>query len=147
MDEDVTFDFNPLFSVNANDVEVLLSDFEFSDIIDLSMVLSNGTFADQLFLGPRDFLPTDHSVFQLLGDKLYKLKFDGLAGLSDNALVNSFTIRANDDDPDNPRGTAEHFFITGLTAEADSPVPIPGAIYLFGSGLIGLAGLRKKFTS
>jgi hypothetical protein len=24
-------------------------------------------------------------------------------------------------------------------------VPIPGAVYLFGSGLIGLAGFRRKF--
>ena len=27
------------------------------------------------------------------------------------------------------------------------PVPIPGAVWLLGSGLIGLAGLRKKFNS
>jgi len=139
VDEDVTFDFNPLFSVNANDIEVFLSDFETTDIIDLSINLTNGTFTDLLFLGTG----AGSGIFENLGDKLWKLKFDGLAGLSDNALVDSFTIRANDDDPNDPRGTAEHFFITGLTSEAN-PVPIPGAIYLLGSGLIGLAGLRKK---
>jgi hypothetical protein len=25
-----------------------------------------------------------------------------------------------------------------------SPVPIPGAVWLFGSGLVGLIGFRKK---
>lgn len=30
-------------------------------------------------------------------------------------------------------------------AEAGSPVPVPGAVFLFGSGLIGLIGLRRKY--
>ena len=32
-----------------------------------------------------------------------------------------------------------------LSPERGSPVPIPGAVYLLGSGLIGLAGIRRKF--
>ena len=28
-----------------------------------------------------------------------------------------------------------------------NPVPIPGAVWLLGSGLVGLAGLRRKFKS
>jgi hypothetical protein len=36
---------------------------------------------------------------------------------------------------------SEQFSIVGEV----SAVPIPGAVYLFGSGLIGLAGFRRKF--
>ena len=39
-----------------------------------------------------------------------------------------------------------HFYNDGVTLTLETaPVPIPGAILLFGSGLIGLAGIRKKF--
>lgn len=31
-----------------------------------------------------------------------------------------------------------------VTLEATSPVPIPGAVWLFGSGLVGLIGLKRK---
>lgn len=41
------------------------------------------------------------------------------------------------------------FEVTGTTQRdyANPPVPIPGAVYLLGSGLIGLAGLRKKLNT
>ncbi len=148
VDEDVTFDFDPGFNVLASSVEVLLSDFELTDIIELSVALTDdATFLERLHLGTGDT-----GIFEQVGvdsDKLWKVKFSGLAGLSDLALIDNFTIRANDDFWDKngvslAKGTAEHFFITGLTVEA-SPVPIPGAIYLLGSGLIGLAGIRRKF--
>ncbi len=35
-------------------------------------------------------------------------------------------------------------WVTGYIVEYSAPVPIPGALILFGSGLIGLAGLRKR---
>jgi hypothetical protein len=35
-----------------------------------------------------------------------------------------------------------HNLITGVVS---SPVPIPGAVWLLGSGLIGLAGIRRRF--
>lgn len=139
VDENVTFNFDPAFNVLASSVEVLLSKFESTDIIDLYIDLVFGTDINLSFLGTG----AGSDTFEELEDKLWKLKFNGLAGLSGD-LVNSFTIRANDDDPENPTGTAEHFFISGLTVEA-SPVPIPGAIWLLGSGLIGLAGIRRKF--
>ena len=34
---------------------------------------------------------------------------------------------------------------TGYAAGKDKPVPIPAAVWLLGSGLIGLVGLRRKF--
>ena len=42
------------------------------------------------------------------------------------------------------QSTAE--FDLMLTAELSAPVPIPGAIWLLGSTLIGLAGLKRKFS-
>ena len=32
-----------------------------------------------------------------------------------------------------------------LSPERGNPVPVPGAVYLLGSGLIGMAGIRRKF--
>jgi len=39
-------------------------------------------------------------------------------------------------------GTLE--FLTTATANASSPVPIPAAAWLLGSGLAGLVGIRRK---
>ena len=42
--------------------------------------------------------------------------------------------------------TALYFNLTSLTAAAPIPTPIPGALVLFGSGLLGLVGIgRKRF--
>ena len=38
-------------------------------------------------------------------------------------------------------------FRVWVEVEETSPVPIPGAIYLLGSGLLGLVGIRKKMKS
>jgi hypothetical protein len=38
-------------------------------------------------------------------------------------------------------------FRVWVEVEETSPVPIPGAIYLLGSGLLGLVGIRKKIKS
>ncbi len=38
-------------------------------------------------------------------------------------------------------------FRVWVEEEETSPVPIPGAIYLLGSGLLGLVGIRKKMKS
>ena len=41
-------------------------------------------------------------------------------------------------------GEDHEFAVQGI---AGQPVPIPAAIVLLGSGLVGLAGIRKKFKS
>ena len=33
----------------------------------------------------------------------------------------------------------------GAWVVSNNPVPIPGAVWLFGSGLIGLVGIKRKF--
>lgn len=137
VDESVTFDFVPQFYANALSVEVLLSKFDPSDIIDLHIDLMSGP---DIYL---EFLQTtDTSIFEQVDptyDKLWKLKFSGLSGLKPGDLIDNFTIRANDDEPWNPRGTAEHFLITGFTA-----VPEPATVVLLGLSSLSLILRRRR---
>lgn len=139
VDESVTFDFVPQFYANALSVEVLLSKFDPSDIIDLHIDLTSGP---DIYL---EFLQTtDTSIFEQVDptyDKLWKLKFSGLSGLKPGDLIDNFTIRANDDEPLHPRGTAEHFLITGMTAEV---VPEPATVVLLGLGSLSLILRRRR---
>ena len=41
----------------------------------------------------------------------------------------------------------ESWYITEVHGLTRNPTPIPGAVWLFGSGLVGLVGLRRKFLS
>jgi hypothetical protein len=45
----------------------------------------------------------------------------------------------------NVLGLADDEFGAGLFGIKIAPVPIPGALWLLGSGLIGIVGIRKKF--
>jgi hypothetical protein len=46
-----------------------------------------------------------------------------------------------------PAHEPNYAFRVWVEVEETSPVPIPGAIYLLGSGLLGLVGIRKKMKS
>jgi len=133
VDEAVNFKFNPLFYANAQSVEVLLSEFDSTDIIDLHIDLTSGPI----------YLPSlgtsDTNIFEQVGSKLYKLKFSGISGLLPTDLIDNFTICAIDDDPLNPTGTAEHFWITGISANV---IPEPATVALLALG--GLVLLRKR---
>ena len=37
--------------------------------------------------------------------------------------------------------------LLGITAVTASPTPIPGAIWILGSGLVGLVGIRRKYRT
>lgn len=43
-----------------------------------------------------------------------------------------------------PNGANDRFFIDNLTADSVSAVPVPAAVWLFGSGLMGLVGFSKR---
>jgi len=136
VDEAVIFDFNPQFYVDALSVEVLLSEFDLTDIVDLHIELTSGPALDFYFLQT-----TDTNIFEQVGvdkDKLWKLKFSGLGGLGAGDFVDYFAISANDDNPQNPSGTAEHFLITGMTA-----VPEPATLALLGLGALILRRRRR----
>jgi len=133
VDEAVYFDFNPAWIVNAQKVEVLLSKFDPTDIINLHIKRTGGADIHLTFLQT-----TNTAIFEEIGDKLWKLKFAGLPQLGPTDLVEEFYIAADDDDPNNPKGTAEHFLITGLKVDA---VPEPATISLLA---IGLCMLRRR---
>ncbi|MHC4337344.1 MAG: PEP-CTERM sorting domain-containing protein [Planctomycetota bacterium] len=140
VDEAVNFNFNDsLFYVNAMSVEVFLSKFSPSDIIDLHLDLTSGP---DIYL--QSLQTIDTSIFEQVDpahDKLWKLKFSGISQLLTNDLIDSFEICAIDDNPLEPSCTAEHFLISGITVNA-TPVPEPTTVALLGLGCLLL--LRRS---
>ncbi len=140
VDEDVKFEFNSAFQVEAPSVEVLLSRYASSDIVDLHIDLASGRAIDLPFLDT-----TNSAIFEQIGgskDNLWKLKFSGISQLQAGEGIDSFTIRANDDNPYCPSETAEHFFITGFTIDAEV-VPEPATVALLCFGVMIMARNRK----
>lgn len=116
VDEAVQFTFDADYDVNAKSVEILLSKFSLHEVIDLGLQvnLESGITTTLSFLGT-----DDADIFEQVGDyndKLWKLKFSGIDTLDDDDLIRSFEIRAIEDNPNHPSGTAEHFMIVALTA-------------------------------
>ena len=144
VDEDVNFDFSSAFQVDGSSVEVLLSKYVSSNIVDLHIDMASGEAIDLPFLET-----TNTAIFERIGgsrDRLWKLKFSGISQLQAGDRIDSFTIRANDDNPSCPRGTAEHFFITGFTVDADV-VPEPATVALLCCGVLMVARHRKGRSS
>ena len=44
-----------------------------------------------------------------------------------------------------PKGSLNHYALAVHDGNVGAPVPIPAGVWLLGSGLVGLVGLRKKF--
>lgn len=140
VDELIKFDFaNPVL---AQSVVVRFSDFLSTDVIDLSIDVTHEDGSTETLTD--NWLDTTEAAFVLTAlesDKLYDLVFSNIAGLLSTDVITSFEIRAIDDDPLNPKETAEHFFITGIDADV---VPEPASIALLGMGFISLFRIRRK---
>lgn len=133
VDELVNFDFGPTLVPYATSVEVTLSKFKAEEIVDLHIELTSGAILDFAYLQT-----SDTSLFELVGDEVWKFKFAGVPGLAPTDLVDSFWISAND----NHNGsTTEHFLVTGFTADV---VPEPATIGLMCLGALVLLRMRKR---
>ena len=140
VDELVRFDFeNP---VEAQSVVVRLSEFLSTDVFDLSVdVIHLGGTTETL---TSNWVDTDDASLVMAGtekDNVYDLVFANDVELSSTDLVTSFSIRAIDDDPLNPRETAEHFWVTGINANV---IPEPATIGLLGLGFISLLRFKRR---
>jgi hypothetical protein len=142
VDEDVLFKFNPLTPAVADSIEVLMSKMEATDKIDLQIKLADASVHNFSFIGPGG---TGWTQLGVANDKLHKLDFGSL-GLPAGIAIDEFTIRALDDNPADPKGTAEHFLITGFTFEegGGGATPEPASLGILGLGAAALMLRRRK---
>jgi len=112
------------------------------DIVDIVINRVSGAQIDLKSLR-KSANPNLFTAVQSYND-VYNLNFSAIPGLLATDIVTSFGIRANDDNPSSPQGTAEHFLINGLTATiAPATVPDGGFTRLF----LGLSTLGLLFAA
>lgn len=154
VDERVLFTVNPTLSVLGQSISMTLSKFDGTgtspgglngseDIFDLVINRLSGS--------PLVFNSLKASSFSNWGTNIgtdtWKFDFSKITGLGPTDIVTSFSVRANDDNPSNPAGTAEHFLIDGFTLTYNETPPVPDAgstAALLGLGLLGLATLQHR---
>lgn len=146
VDELVNFAIDSVYEVLGESIEVTFSMFNATDRIWLHLDLDGGGILDYTFIGPGG---PEGVQFTDLGNSVWNLNFAGLTGLSSTDIVRNFYIRAIDDDPSHPTGTAEHFLITGLKMDArlQSVVPEPASAVLFATAagsLLAYRGFRRR---
>lgn len=155
VDERVLFTFAK--PVLGSSINVVLTKFDATgtngglnnseDVFDL--IISRMSLPDLTFDNVRRSVPPGSAMMTYIGaeaDQVVNLNFAGLLayGLGVTDVVTSFSIRANDDNPSSPQGTAEHFLIDGLTATLPPPsVPDGGStIALLGLALVLLPAAK-----
>jgi len=102
----------------------------------LLVALDNDNLDDSINLG---MVPTDYSGIRLEGTQLW-LSVPAGGGLALFENINSFSVsHVNTNHVNDGFDFAFH-------AQA-APVPIPATIWIFGTGLLGIAGVRKRHKS
>ncbi len=145
VDEAVYFDFNT--PVAAQSLRFLLTDYKYKlgskDMtkIDLTITLASG---ELLSVGTVE--PSKDQIAEGLftagpEDESWWLNLSGIGELEDGDVVDVVTIMAVDDNPLEPKETAEHFFIHGLEV---APVPEPATASLVAFGGLVLVGRRIR---
>ena len=136
-DEEILVEFNPASSTPGmlgDSMTVTLSKFKSGNLLELTINLQGGAVLHFASLG------TSSGAFTSLGSDVQRLAFSSLAGLSSSAIVNSFAIRAIEDNPSNPSVHAEGLLLQGISGTL---VPAPGAMALLGiAGIV--AGRRRR---
>lgn len=145
VDDEVLFSFAPDSYVLGQSIIVTLSKFEAGDKIDLNLSLIGGGVLTYSFAG------TSNPAFSNPGDSVWNVSFAKLTGLGANDFVSSFSIRAIDDDPLHPSSTAEHFLITGFSAQLREPEVSPvvpelptSSLALLASPLLAILRRRRR---
>lgn len=143
VDEDVKFKFS--HRTLANSVKFCISKMEATDWIQVDMkTVGGGTYSKLVKLADASYLTLGNTAGQgVTNDKVYTLHMSGFAALGLGAAdeVDEICIRAVDDNPSNPSGTAEHFLISGMQAMV---VPEPGSMIALGAGVAIVALRRRK---
>ena len=112
--------------------------------------------ANELAAGNRYTFTDNAAGFLPVGTHLDYITIPGSSYRPDDAKEDPITIFASSFAGDNSQGDWQLYLVdvspaddgTLISWELDlTPVPIPGAIWLLGSGLAGLVGLRRKFRN
>lgn len=89
--------------------------------------------------------PEDGGVWRVLQYLTHKNDTTGNESLLGYFLpAGDYTIIASGAACNTTASSCTSPFITGIVSLDASPVPVPAAVYLFGTGLVGLAGLARR---
>ena len=110
---------------------------------DASVTMKVTAFSEGALSGTEIYLY--QGAFDRLNPNTNKIgSWDGLAGVTQTLLKDyTYTFVVTSDDPFIPASGAATV-TADITAAPVTPVPIPAAAWLFGSGLLGLVGIRKR---
>jgi hypothetical protein len=72
---------------------------------------------------------------------------DGILGRSISGVTDASMDSLRIGSVGTPSTLSCNIYLDGISLSSPSSVPIPSALWLIGSGLIGLAGLRRKFRT